>query len=55
MQTNIESESFAGSYLNRKDFEDMKRNILVVVTLIGLGVMSAVAGMNNPVVCGQEM
>jgi uncharacterized surface protein with fasciclin (FAS1) repeats len=33
----------------------MKRKILVVVTLMGLAVMSAVAGMNNPVVGGQEM
>src|ERR1022692_898213 len=33
----------------------MKRRILVVVTLMGLAVMSAVAGMNNPVVGGQEM
>jgi uncharacterized surface protein with fasciclin (FAS1) repeats len=33
----------------------MKRRILVVVTLMWLGVMSAVAGMNNPVVGGQEM
>jgi uncharacterized surface protein with fasciclin (FAS1) repeats len=33
----------------------MKRTILVVVTLLGLGVMAAVAAMNNPVVGGQEM
>src|SRR5271170_1712140 len=33
----------------------MKRKILVVVTLMGLAVMSAVAGMNNPMVGGQEM
>ena len=33
----------------------MKRNILIVVTLLGLAAMSAVAGMNNPVVGGQEM
>jgi uncharacterized surface protein with fasciclin (FAS1) repeats len=33
----------------------MKRKVLVVVTLIGLAVMSAVAGMKNPMVGGQEM
>src|ERR1700691_1218871 len=33
----------------------MKRKILVVVTLVGLAAMSAMAGMNNPVVGGQEM
>ncbi|MGA8066212.1 MAG: fasciclin domain-containing protein [Terriglobales bacterium] len=33
----------------------MKRKILVVVTLMGLAAMSAVAGMKNPVVGGQEM
>src|SRR5580704_1335555 len=33
----------------------MRRNILVVMTLLVLAVMSAVAGMNNPVVGGQEM
>jgi uncharacterized surface protein with fasciclin (FAS1) repeats len=38
-----------------KDFENMKRKILVVVTLMGLAVMAAMAGMNNPVVGGQEM
>jgi len=33
----------------------MKRKVLVVVTLMGLAAMSAVAGMNNPVVGGKEM
>ncbi|MGA7576137.1 MAG: fasciclin domain-containing protein [Terriglobales bacterium] len=33
----------------------MKLKILVVVTLMGLAAMSAVAGMKNPVVGGQEM
>jgi uncharacterized surface protein with fasciclin (FAS1) repeats len=33
----------------------MKRKILVVVTLMGLALMSAVAGMKNPTVGGQEM
>jgi uncharacterized surface protein with fasciclin (FAS1) repeats len=33
----------------------MKRKILVVVTMMGLAAMSALAGMNNPVVGGKEM
>jgi uncharacterized surface protein with fasciclin (FAS1) repeats len=33
----------------------MNRRILIVVTLIGLAAISAVAGMNNPVVGGNEM
>jgi uncharacterized surface protein with fasciclin (FAS1) repeats len=33
----------------------MKRKILVVMTWMGLAVMAAMAGMNNPVVGGQEM
>src|SRR5208283_2386718 len=33
----------------------MRRKILIVVALMGLAVMSAVAGMKNPVVGGQEM
>lgn len=33
----------------------MKRKILVVLTLIALAAMSAVAGMKNPMVGGQEM
>ncbi len=33
----------------------MKRKIVVVVTLMGLAVMSAMAGMKNPMVGGQEM
>jgi uncharacterized surface protein with fasciclin (FAS1) repeats len=33
----------------------MKRKILLVVTILGLAAMSAVAGMNNPVVGGQQM
>jgi len=33
----------------------MKRNALVVVCLMGLAVMSAMAGMKNPIVGGQEM
>jgi uncharacterized surface protein with fasciclin (FAS1) repeats len=33
----------------------MKRKILVVMTMMGLAAMSALAGMNNPVVGGKEM
>ncbi len=33
----------------------MKHKILIVVTMAGLAAISAVAGMNNPVVGGQEM
>ena len=33
----------------------MKRNVLVVLTLLGLAAMSAVAGMNDPMVGGHEM
>lgn len=33
----------------------MKRKVLVVVCLMGLAVMSAMAGMKNPTVGGQEM
>src|SRR5271165_2691494 len=33
----------------------MTRKILVVVTMMGLAAMSALAGMNNPVVGGKEM
>ena len=33
----------------------MKRKILVVVTLMGLAVMSAVAGEKDPMVGGQQM
>ena len=33
----------------------MKRKIFVVVTMMGLAAMSALAGMNNPVVGGKEM
>src|SRR5271166_262269 len=33
----------------------MKHKILIVVTMVGLAAISAVAGMNNPVVGGQEM
>jgi uncharacterized surface protein with fasciclin (FAS1) repeats len=40
---------------NRKDFEDMKRKILVVIALVGLAAISAVAAMNNPIVGGQQM
>jgi uncharacterized surface protein with fasciclin (FAS1) repeats len=40
---------------NGEDFEDMQRKALVAVCLIGLAVMSAMAGMKNPMVGGQEM
>jgi uncharacterized surface protein with fasciclin (FAS1) repeats len=40
---------------SRKDFEKMNRKIYVVVTLMALAIGSAVAGMKNPTVGGQEM
>jgi uncharacterized surface protein with fasciclin (FAS1) repeats len=40
---------------NGKESEFMKRNVLVVLTLLGLAAMSAVAGMNDPMVGGHEM
>src|ERR1035441_8758914 len=40
---------------SRKDFETMNRKIFVVATLMALAISSAIAGMNNPTVGGQEM
>src|ERR1022692_5269578 len=37
------------------DYENMKRKIFVVVTVMALAIASAVAGMKNPTVGGQEM